>query len=78
MKHLYNKPKSWSRYLKDAAPIYLVSLIGIVMSYFLFFGKNYFQQFALLAAIIVTVPHIIIIHKLYGGKKIASITKNTL
>lgn len=69
MKHLYANNNSLLKYVKDAAPIYLISLTGIAVAYFALFDQRFFNQFALLIAIIVTVPHIIIIHKLYGGAK---------
>ncbi len=67
MLYLYKENKTWLKYVKDAAPIYLISLVGIVLGYFIFFDQDYFNQFALFVGILVTVPHIIIIHKLYGG-----------
>ena len=67
MKHLYKENKTWLKYVKDAAPIYLISILGITVGYFTFFDQDYFNQFALFIAIVVTVPHIIIIHKLYDG-----------
>ncbi|WP_157111512.1 Brp/Blh family beta-carotene 15,15'-dioxygenase [Nonlabens spongiae] len=69
MKRLYKENKTWLKYVKDAAPIYMISLLGIAIGYVLTYNQTYFYHFALLIAIIVTVPHIIIIHKLYGDKQ---------
>ncbi|MGB5981942.1 MAG: Brp/Blh family beta-carotene 15,15'-dioxygenase [Nonlabens sp.] len=63
--HIYKSESQLREYVKDALPIYLISVIGIVIGFYLFCDERMFSTFALFAAIIVTVPHIIIIYRLY-------------
>jgi len=67
----FNK-KNLLRYCKTAFPYWLISIIGIVIVYFVFKDEKLFYAifFSFIAA--VTFPHTIVINKLFSNKKTQS------